>query len=236
MAETGKVVVTEGPDDVGKSTLARRLTEHCMDHGIAALMLCEPAGGGGYNPGGIKIGPRVREMLAAKAAGALEHYPPETWICMMLAAMIEQDQHARFMVERGVNVIYDRREVSTLVYQTIVPRRSGVGSRTGRDALQDFIVAAARVLLPADLILHLDAPAELLAERRIAGEQKDQAAFSDLETQRSVVLGYRNILSWATWKKRTTRIDATQSQNAVFAAALAAVAAIIPGLPQGGQG
>lgn len=224
MTAPGKVILVEGADDSGKSTLVRRLHDLLQVTGVPAVALCEPA------KATEMFGAKVRQMLAAQAQGGLKSWPPEAWASVMLAAMIEQDQITRDAVKHGRVVLFDRREVSTLVYQAIMPQAMSASRQAD---LQNFIITVARVLAPIDLILYLDAPADYLAERRVAAASnadggKDQQAFSDFQTQRRVVDGYKEVLSWAGYKPRVFRIDAMQSADEVFRRALGAVQNILP--------
>jgi len=111
----GRIIVVEGLDDAGKSTLARALCNalwsfQCAHKTLSTapppLILREPSPD-------RPLGKFVRSRLSAPPPA----WTPEAWACAMIAAMLEQDFTARSWAEHGGDVIFDRRELSTLVYQ-----------------------------------------------------------------------------------------------------------------------
>ena len=168
-----------GANGSGKTTLARAVAQH-----LGATLLREPCDRL-YTPGKF-----VRDRLAAPPP----HWTPEAWACAMIAGMLEQDMIARsvlsdYSLGHARDVVYDRRELSTLVYQSDAIQQipdsetlSDVEKDDRACALANFVTDAAKSLAPADLTIILTAPTEVLLERTRAKRGADNAAHEDPAT------------------------------------------------------
>lgn len=102
---TGRLVVLEGPEAVGKSTQARRLASE-----LGALCTNEP--------GGTPLGLRLREQLLAAAGSGEDHVTARAETLLMLA---DRAQHVGAVIQPALDggrwVVSDRYTPSTLAYQ-----------------------------------------------------------------------------------------------------------------------
>lgn len=100
----GKYIVLEGPDGVGKSTLAAKLCEQLTHMGVTCVTVQEPSTG--------ETGMRIRELLKSGSNNEAELYE------MFLKDRKEQEGYIKEQLCAGLTVISDRSFLSTLAYQT----------------------------------------------------------------------------------------------------------------------
>ena len=151
----------EGGEGAGKSTQARLLREHLLDAGIQTVLV--------HEPGSTQLGWHLREYLKSKQ--------PLTYAAELLlfeAARVELViNEVEPALKKGLTVIADRFEASTIAYQ-------GYGRGLDLDlidALNDF--ATGGVLPDITLLLDLD-PEEGL--RRVGHPQLSLGLMPDEET------------------------------------------------------
>lgn len=171
-----RFIVLEGVEGSGKSTQLRLLSAWMDGLGVEHVTAREP--------GGTGVGEAIRSLLLD--ADDLE-VPAETELMLMLGARAAfVRQVVRPALERGVTVLADRFDLSTLAYQ-------GYGRGLALDQVRGMNDFATGGLRP-DLYLVLDLPAEEGA-RRQAREGKtldriEQAGPGFLERVRE---GYRTL-------------------------------------------
>lgn len=166
----GKFLVLEGPDGSGKSTQFRRLASALQG---AGLTLCEVR-----EPGGTRIGERIREVL-------LDHaHADMSVVCEMLLYMASRAQLVAQRIlpalKRGDVVLADRFVSSTLAYQ----------GHAGGIPVAD-IHAIARIAtggLSPDLVLIFDVD-DVVAARRLS-PLLDRMESKGAEFHRKVRAGY----------------------------------------------
>lgn len=110
----GKLIVFEGPDGVGKSTLARCLSERLMDGGIKSKYTTFP----GVSPG--TIGPVIYDIHHDPASFGIEQISPTSLQALHIAAHL--DAIERFIMRSlndGIWVVLDRFWWSTRVYGSV---------------------------------------------------------------------------------------------------------------------
>lgn len=157
----GLLVVIEGIDGAGKSTLARRLGDALSADGVETVLSREPT-----------HGPHGQAVRDSAASGRLS---PQRELELLLA---DRRDHVRNLIApalaRGAAVILDRYYYSNAAYQ---------GS-AGLDV--DEILAANRAFAPPpDVLLLLDLPVASGLDR--IGARGDSAnAFESMETLRAV--------------------------------------------------
>jgi dTMP kinase len=153
--ERGRFIVFEGGEACGKSTQAARLAER-----IGARLTREP--------GGTPLGERIRELLLDPASGEVD---PRAEALLMAAS---RAHHVATLVEptlaSGQHVVSDRYLGSSVAYQ-------GYGREQDPDRIAELSMWATRDLVP-DLVLLLDVPAAVAAERRARIPDRLEAAGS----------------------------------------------------------
>lgn len=194
----GWLVIVEGIDGAGKSTVLRRLAAHCESRGLASVTSGEPTRG----PWGMKLRQSMTEgrlsldeELALFLKDRAEHV--ETLIRPALAA--------------GKVVLLDRYYLSTAAYQ---------GAR-GADP-EEILEKNERFAPQPDLVLLLDFdPAGGLDRVRARGDAPNTFEELDqLRTVRSIFLGLR--------RPFIHRVDASRSPEEVWQDCRALLDGLIP--------
>jgi dTMP kinase len=168
----GRFIVVEGIDGAGTTTQARELSLALELSGIATLVTCEPSRG--------PVGAFVRSALAVGP-----ERPRLDWASLALLFAADRLDHVAREVEpalaRGVCVISDRYDLSSLIYQSAT-------APGGADVLPWIRALNQRARRP-DLTLVLDISADVAAQRRHArgGEAE---LFEELELQRRLAALY----------------------------------------------
>ncbi|MFZ4432773.1 MAG: dTMP kinase [Microthrixaceae bacterium] len=152
---TGRFIVLEGGEGCGKSTQVGLLADE-----LGALATRQP--------GGTELGSRLRALLLAAADDPVPL--DERAEALLMAA--DRAQHVAEVIEptlaTGRHVVCDRYTPSTIAYQ-------GHGRGLDVDWLRRLAAWAARDLQP-DLVVLLDVPADVAAERRGAVSDRIEAA------------------------------------------------------------
>ena len=194
----GTLIVLEGIDGSGKTTLARRIAAAVRAEGREVIETREPTDG--------PYGRKIREIAASGRVGVTAEEELELFMADRRAHVAEVVRPA---LARGAVVIQDRSYFSTVAYQ---------GER-GLD--RDRLLALGQSVAPTpDLLLVVDLPAEVAVERIRTGRGAaldDFEAVDALRRIRSVFLGFPG----------TTVVDATQPPEAVAEAALGHVYAAL---------
>jgi dTMP kinase len=142
----GKFIVLEGGEGVGKTTQADILLAKLKEHGRKAEFIREP--------GGDPLAEKLRELLLDPA---LSH-EPETELLLFNAARIQTLVIVESKLNEGIDVVSDRNMLSTIAYQ-------GYGRGLDLSTVRDVCELATKRVKP-DLVLLLDAPAEVVNTRR----------------------------------------------------------------------
>ena len=136
----GFLITLEGPEGSGKSTHGRRLSRWLKAQGYKVLFTREP--------GGTRLGQRLRKILLDKRSGEL---PPVVELCLYEASRsILIRQVIQPALKAGAIVILDRFQDSTWVYQ-------GWAGGVDLKLIQSFGKAATGNLMP-DVTILLDLP------------------------------------------------------------------------------
>ena len=199
-----RFIAFEGGEGAGKSLLAARLARRLEDAGVHTIEVREP--------GGTPAGERARALLTQ---------PLTPWaeaLAFLLARAELVSSVIAPALATGATVLCDRFCASTIAYQ-------GYGRGLDLQRLAEANDAATQGLAP-DLTIYLDAPPET-GLRRKQGEREGPATGREgLAFHERVREGYRAQLAQApagTWLE----IDATQTAEAVEAAAWEAVAGLL---------
>jgi dTMP kinase len=152
----GKLVVVEGIDGSGSTTLANELVGHLRAQGRPVHKTCEPSAG--------PIGAMIRQVLAHRLVvpdGSGSAAPG--WATMALLFASDRLDHLQAEVlpqlHRGVTVVSDRYDLSSLAYQSAT-------SDAGAEEVLAWIRELNRYARRPDITLVLDVRAEVAADRR----------------------------------------------------------------------
>jgi dTMP kinase len=202
-AGSGRLVVVEGGEGVGKSTQVERLAASLRARGQEVVVT--------YEPGDTKTGAELRAALL-HADTALD---PHAELLLMLA---DRAQHVaeviRPAIARGVVVVCDRYEPSTLAYQ-------GVARGLGVDEVERLSKWAASDV-GADIVIVLDLP-DSIAEARVS-PVRDRFERAGAEFHAQVRAAYRDLAPARGW----VLVDADGTPDDVAVRVLDAVTAVVP--------
>lgn len=169
----GRFIVVEGGEGTGKTTQAERLRAFLRSAGLEVV--------GAREPGGTRVGERIRELVLHGGDVAV---PPETELLLILAA---RSAFVRCVVEPALTggswVVSDRFDMSTFAYQ-------GYGSEIGVERIAPLNAYATAGLVP-DLCVVLDLPIEEgMARQRRQGKGGDRFESASADFHRRVRQGY----------------------------------------------
>jgi dTMP kinase len=200
---TGRFVVLEGGEGVGKSTQVRALVDRLQWLGYRATETREP--------GGTELGSTVRAALLHTESDVDPH-------AELLLLMADRAQHVaevvRPRVGRGEIVVSDRFTPSSLAYQ-------GVARGFGVEAVERMSTFATGGLEP-DVVVVLDLD-DSVAEARVARD-RDRLEREGDSFHATVRKAYRNLAAERGW----CVVDASGSEVEVAARVWAAVLPVLP--------
>ena len=101
---TGKFIVVEGPDGVGKTSLCKAIVEALGDNAVYTR-----------EPGGTPMAEEIRQLF--KSDGAHEEECPLGELYLVMAARAYHCRLIEGYLARGMTVICDRWMASTYIYQ-----------------------------------------------------------------------------------------------------------------------
>lgn len=208
----GALLVVEGPDGAGKSTLVKRLAARLHDAGFAVAEVREP--------GGTPLAELARR--AALDAGLTAS--PLAELFLMLAARADLVAKViRPAMAQGQVVLSDRFELSTEAYQI-----------EGRGLPREPVLAANRLAtggLKPDLTMVLDLPAELgLARLAQSGRVQDRIEGEDRGLHQRVARAFA-----AARGRGIVHLDATRPADEVEGRAWDAVQGVLRNLFPGSR-
>jgi len=196
------LVVLEGIDGAGTTTQTARLAQTLRKRGRDVHTTREPSDG--------PIGKLIREILGGR------HQPVDATTMALLFAADRAD-HVQREVEpalaRGAVVVSDRWYHSSLAYQ---------GAGEARDWIRTLNARARR----PDLTILLEVPAEVGAERRAAASRPDEL-YDELELQRRIAAGYREIVAELGATEKIVVLDGTREPAAVAEEVLRVVEGVL---------
>ncbi len=202
MSARGRFIVLDGIDGCGKTTQAAHLARALAQGGHAPpLHLREP--------GGTALGERLRALLLSR-----EHALHPAVETLLFAAARRQmlEELVAPSLAAGRDVVCERFNPSTFAYQAVA---GGLSEREVLDLLQRWCGVP-----QPDLVILLDTPVELAAERR--GASHDRIEDKGLAFQRRVARGFQR---WAELRPATVVIDGRGQEGEVAARILAHVPA-----------
>lgn len=199
----GRFIVFEGIDGSGKSTAARRVAAHLQGEGVNVFLTQEPT-----------------DTPAGKAVRAAidEDADPVSTTLLFLADRIQHCLVLEERLARGQTVVCDRFLHSTLAYQAVT-----LEGRM-RDPMQWLRGLHEHVSLRPDHVVLLDLPAKAAVERVAGRGERDP--FEKAEFLERVRGNYLHMAKADA--ELFTVVDGAAPEDAVFQAALDAVAESVP--------
>jgi dTMP kinase len=192
------LVVFEGIDGGGKSTLSKRLADELRGRGFEVVETREPTGG--------PIGQRIRALAAS---GRDQVSPEDEFLLFHQDRQIHVQEVVRPALARGAIVLQDRSHWSSYAYQ---------GER-GVD--RERILAESRTVAPeADLLFVIDLPAEQALERIKSQRGASADDFERLESLGRIREVFRGI-------PRAVLLDGTRPPEDVVRSALERVLLVL---------
>jgi dTMP kinase len=190
----GRFINFEGLDGTGKSTQLRRAVRYLRKCGHRVVVTREP--------GGTRVGERIREILLASKTGKLA---PLAELALMYAARAQLvEEVVRPALARGEVVVSDRYNTASFAYQ-------GYGRELGTAAVRAFDrIVCGKTQPDLTIILDLD-PARSLA-RAEARDTRRQTRHDRFERQglafyQRVRAGYLAIARSAPGRVKLVRAD-----------------------------
>jgi dTMP kinase len=205
---TGRLITIEGLDGAGKTTLVQALAHELQRRGLPVVVLREP--------GGVPVSERIRELVKDPSA----HVSARTEALLYAAARAQLvSQRLAPALEQGQFVLLDRFLDSSLTYQ-------GAGRELGVEQVREINLFATGGLAPDRTLLLRISPADGRARQHGRGQEPDRLEREDAAFFTAVADAYDQLARQEPDRIRT--IDATGAPAKVLAAALAALADLIP--------
>ena len=178
---TGRFIVVEGAEGVGKSTQIARLQAFLGEAGVSVVT--------GREPGQTSIGEGIRELLLH---GSRSPLPPRAELHLILAARAAYvTEVVRPALDSGRWVVSDRFDLSTFAYQ-------GYGRGLDRERIAEMNHDVTSGLAP-DLYLVLDLGVEEgMARRARAGRSNDRIESAGPDFLNRVREGYVELVESTT--------------------------------------
>ncbi len=196
----GKLIVFEGPDGSGKTSVLTEVKRRLDEDGIDYLDFREP--------GGTTISEKIRNLIIdndnIKMTARCE--------CLLFAASRAQliEEAIRPALDEGKLVLCDRFVLSSLLYQ-------GLGRGLGIDQVREINDFATNKMR-ADLTIFFDIDYKTALERKRANFSADRLENEDFDFHKKIFDGYVKMAE--KYKDEVKKIDATLSIKEVTDEAL----------------
>ncbi|XXF81044.1 dTMP kinase [Myxococcaceae bacterium GXIMD 01537] len=207
-APRGRFIVLEGLDGAGTTTQTERLAAALRAEGHSVLTTREPSDG--------PVGTLIRQALTGRLGlpGGAGPLAPET-LALLFAA--DRTDHLKAKVlpalARGQIVLSDRYVLSSLAYQ-------------GMDLPMEWVDVLNACAVAPDLTLFVGVKPEVAARRRAVRGGPEELFDAD-EAQRRIAKQYLAAIRQRESRERIVRLDGEQSVEAVTAAALVEIRALL---------
>ena len=180
MKAKAKLIALEGPDGSGKSTIAKYLVDKLTSLDIPVRHTRET--------GGTPIGNELRNICYNKRSD--EKLSSVARLLLVYAARIQNiDEVIEPALDSGINVVTDRFNISTMVYDGILGKQAALMGQ-----IEEYLVTR----LP-DVVIYLDVNPTIAAERmRTRGKADNNLYKGSLEKAQQIHNAYRTVIT--IWK------------------------------------
>lgn len=187
----GKLIVFEGPDGSGKTTILKKVNEKLTDQGYKLKLVREP--------GGTDISEKIREIIIDNDNVNMAAKTESLLFAASRAQLVEEK--LRPALENGEIILCDRFVLSSLLYQ-------GVGRGLGIDevkAINDFAIGDIKPNLT--IFFNIDYKTALVRKR--ANFSADRLENEDFDFHKRIFDAYISIAD--RYKDDIKQVDATRS-------------------------
>lgn len=187
----GKLIVFEGPDGSGKTTILKKVNEKLTDEGYKLKLVREP--------GGTDISEKIREIIIDNDNINMAAKTESLLFAASRAQLVEEK--LRPALENGEIILCDRFVLSSLLYQ-------GVGRGLGIDevkAINDFATGD----IKPDLTIFFNIDYKTALVRKRANFSADRLENEDFDFHKRIFDAYISIAD--RYKDDIKQVDATRS-------------------------
>lgn len=187
----GKLIVFEGPDGSGKTTILKKVNEKLTDEGYKLTLVREP--------GGTDISEKIREIIIDNDNINMAAKTESLLFAASRAQLVEEK--LRPALANGEIILCDRFVLSSLLYQ-------GVGRGLGIDevkAINDFAIGDVK----PDLTIFFNIDYKTALVRKRANFSADRLENEDFDFHKIIFDAYLDIAD--TYKDDIKQVDATRS-------------------------
>lgn len=187
----GKLIVFEGPDGSGKTTILKKVNEKLTDEGYQLTLVREP--------GGTDISEKIREIIIDNDNINMAAKTESLLFAASRAQLVEEK--LRPALANGEIILCDRFVLSSLLYQ-------GVGRGLGIDevkAINDFAIGNVK----PDLTIFFNIDYKTALVRKRANFSADRLENEDFDFHKIIFDAYLDIAD--RYKDDIKQVDATRS-------------------------
>lgn len=187
----GKLIVFEGPDGSGKTTILKKVNEKLTDEGYKLTLVREP--------GGTDISEKIREIIIDNDNINMAAKTESLLFAASRAQLVEEK--LRPALANGEIILCDRFVLSSLLYQ-------GVGRGLGIDevkAINDFAIGDVK----PDLTIFFNIDYKTALVRKRANFSADRLENEDFDFHKVIFDAYLDIAD--RYKDDIKQVDATRS-------------------------
>lgn len=187
----GKLIVFEGPDGSGKTTILKKVNEKLTDEGYKLTLVREP--------GGTDISEKIREIIIDNDNINMAAKTESLLFAASRAQLVEEK--LRPALANGEIILCDRFVLSSLLYQ-------GVGRGLGIDeveAINDFAIGDVK----PDLTIFFNIDYKTALVRKRANFSADRLENEDFDFHKIIFDAYLDIAD--RYKDDIKQVDATRS-------------------------
>lgn len=205
----GKLIVFEGPDGSGKTTILKKINERLKDSGHPIMLVREP--------GGTSISEKIREIIIDNDNEEMDAKTE----CLLFAASRAQlvEEKIRPALEEGKIVLCDRFVLSSLLYQ-------GIGRALGVEEVKKINNFATGGIKP-DLTIFFNIDYKTALIRKRSNFTADRLESEDFDFHKKIFDAYLDLAK--KYKDDIKQVDASQSIKQVSNDVLELIESLLEG-------